>query len=130
MPANRRAFPFSLLRPVSRAAWRPGGVFTQTTDTYNFYKELSMLANHRAFFFSPLWAVGNATLCEHALGQTAEAGAERRAQHVEDAFKQDALAVGLVLPEGGADAEGHELHGPVERDGQAVALQEAAREHA
>ena len=55
---------------------------------------------------------------------------ERRAQGIEDALKQNPLPVGETLPKGGPDAQGDELHGPVKRNGEAVALQEAPRQHA
>lgn len=54
---------------------------------------------------------------------------ERRAQGIKDALKQNPLPVGEALPKGGPDAQGDELHGPVKRNGEAVALQEAPRQH-
>lgn len=50
---------------------------------------------------------------------------ERRAQGIEDALKQNPSRLGRPLPKGGPDAQGDELHGPVKRNGEAVALQEA-----
>ena len=55
---------------------------------------------------------------------------ERRAQGIEDTLKQNPLPVGEALPKGGPDAQGDELHGPVKRNGEAVTLQEAPRQHA
>lgn len=58
------------------------------------------------------------------------AGRDGREQAAEDALQQDAFARGQPLPERGPDTEGDELDGAIQRDGQAVALDEAAREHA
>lgn len=58
------------------------------------------------------------------------AGRDGREQAAEDAFQQDAFTRGQALPERGPDAEGDELDGAIQRDGQAVALNEAAGEHA
>lgn len=62
--------------------------------------------------------------------EPAFAGRDGREQAAEDAFQQDAFARRQPLPECGPDAEGDELDGAIQRDGQAVALNEAAREDA
>ena len=61
--------------------------------------------------------------------EPAFAGRDGREQAAEDAFQQDASRK-EPLPECGPDAEGDELDGAIQRDGQAVALNEAAREDA
>ena len=50
------------------------------------------------------------------------AGRDGREQAAEDTLQQDAFARGQPLPERGPDAEGDELDGAIQCDGQAVAL--------